>query len=156
MPSSKYEESDDEFTLEDDEETISVCSSVISEETLDIVPPRIARRSHRRGLTRSDGREAVLGLRPSSFRNAEPGQTLLASPRARELKRRRPVNNSSTQSSLPTVTLVSEDSLNEMADQAPSCPRREKSRDGESWPTLEPTQSTSAGSCLLHAKDEIR
>ena len=145
MPSSHYEE-DDEITLEDDE-TISFCSSVISEEMLDIARSRPVRLSQRRGLFRSDGREAVVGQRQSGFRPIEPGQVLQASPRVQELKRRRPTYNSTSSPSLPTVTLVSEDSPNERVDQVPSCPRREKSRDRDSW------QTTSAGLCHPHSKD---
>ena len=151
MPSTQHYE-DDEITLEDDEETISVCSSVVSEETLDFVPSRPVRRSLRSGLMRSDGREAVSGQRPSGLPPTEPGHALLMSPRARELKRRRPPQK------LPSVTLVSENSLDEMADHAPSCPRRELSRDGDSWPAMDPPKamSTSGSPRILSSSRERR
>lgn len=157
MASVEYDE-DDETSLEDVEETISVCSSVTSEETLDwAVPSRRSRLSHHRGLTRSDGSEALSGQGPSSPRTITARHALLMSPRSRELKRRLPVNSAATPPRLPSVTLVSEVSADELADQAPSCPRREKSRDGDPLPAMDFKKLTTAsGSPRLFSSSRER
>ena len=160
MPPTRYVH---DHGSDDDEETISICSSVVSEETLEFVPSRqLVRKPVRRcgGLTRSDGRESVLAPSSPSRQSVSADMAtlssgmLLSSPRARELRRRRPVNNSSSSSYKPSfrAPLVSGDDDDDSSssssddelvivapDQAPACPRRANSSDRDSWPNLIPS-----------------
>ena len=142
MSFTPYIQEDENCIEDDDEETISTYSSLVSDDAADNedIPHS---RAQRCSLTRSDGREAVFGQMKSPTSpdrrgiTREAGLSLLISPRARELRRRRPAEkNSAIPPRAPVFGSVMEDSSSESMDQAPARPRREKSRDQDSWPNV--------------------
>lgn len=103
------------------------------------------------GLMRTDGREACLAKscpRLGQLNQLQPPRRLPA----RELKRRRPVNNNKNEGSIASLPqqqqpVVSEDSSTALTtDQAPACPRRERSMDQDEWTALDLARRKGAAS----------
>lgn len=162
-------DSDEEFDEDDDEEDDADDRPMASRGGRSLSRSDHAALNRSSGsLLRSDGREACLGkscprlgglkeLQQQQHRQttAEVLSLPAMSRRApgRELRRRRPVDDArstrspSTPSTPISQAMVSEDSsTNLMTDQAPACPRRERSMDQDEWGSLDLNNHNKMGS----------